>query len=375
MLKPWLIKNMPVFAMISMQFIYASMSLATKATLDKGFSPVIFLVYRQTVAAIILTPASIINMSRKLPTEKTMGMKGFFLVFLAALVGVAMSANFYYKGLQLASASVATAMCNIVPAVTFIIAAAVGLEKVRLGSIRSMAKVLGTIICLCGAIVMILSKSQKPMNSEMIRKIILSSLLQLAAGDKWLLGIFFIIASYICWSAWLIIQVPICRNHLDPLSLSAWMSVISVWLTAIFALLIEPGWRVWRPASGLSLLFCIYTGFGCALSYFVQSWCIAIRGPLFSAMFNPLGTVITTIAASFLLHEELYIGSLAGAAAIVGGLYVVLWGKANDINDGKKQHGADHDNARMIRNSEENHENISENNLEEALLSSLNEHC
>ncbi|KAH0457381.1 hypothetical protein IEQ34_012696 [Dendrobium chrysotoxum] len=353
MCKQWLIKNMPVFAMISLQFIYASMSLATKATLDKGFSPVIFLVYRQTVASIILTTASIINMRK--PTEKTMGMKGFFLVFLAALVGVAMSANFYFKGLQLASASVATAMSNIVPAVTFVIAAAVGLEKVRLGNIRSMAKVLGTIICLCGAIVMILSKSQKLMNSE-IRKIILSSLLQLAAGDKWLLG------------------VPICRNHLDPVSFSAWMSVISVWLTAILALLVEPGWRVWRPVSGLSLLFCIYTGFCCAVSYFVQSWCIAIRGPLFSAMFNPLCTVITTIAASFLLHEELYIGSLAGAAAIVAGLYVVLWGKANDVNDGKKQHGTD-DNDRMIRNSEENREKISENNLEEALLSSSNEHC
>ncbi|XP_020700675.1 WAT1-related protein At4g30420-like [Dendrobium catenatum] len=373
MFKQWLTKNMPVFAMISLQFIYASMALATKATLDEGFSPVIFLVYRQIVASIILTPASIINMSRK-PTEKTMGMKGFFLVFLAALVGVAMSANFYFKGLQLASASVATAISNIVPAVTFVIAAAVGLEKVRLGNIRSMAKVLGTIICLCGAVVMILSKSQNLMNSE-IRKIIVSSLLQLAAGDKWLLGVFFLIACYTCWSAWLIIQVPICRNHLDPLSLSAWMSVISVWLTAILALLVEPGWRVWRPVSGLSLLFCIYTGFCCAVSYFVQSWCIAIRGPLFSAMFNPLCTVITTIAASFLLHEELYIGSLGGAAAIVAGLYVVLWGKANDINDGKKQHGAD-DNDRMIRNSEKNdHEKISENNLEEALLSSLNEHC
>lgn len=362
-------KNMPVFAMISLQFLYASMSLATKATLNKGFSPIIFLVYRQTASSILLIPASILTMRRK-PTDKTLGTKGFFLVFMAALIGVTMCANFYYEGLKLASATIASAMSNLIPAETFLIAAAVGIEKVTLGNIRSMAKVLGTIICVCGAIVMVLLKGQKLLNAE-LNRIILSSFLQ-GAGDKWLLGCFFLIASSTCWSAWLIIQVPINRKHLDPLLLSAMMSVVSALQTAILALFIEQDWSVWRADSSLSLLFCFYTGFCCAVSYFVQAWSIGIRGPLFSAMFSPLGTVITSIAASFLLQEELYIGSLVGAIAIAAGLYVVLWGKAEDIIAGSEETQPE-DQHIKIRVSEEKPEKISENNLEEPLISSSNE--
>lgn len=73
-----------------------------------------------------------------------------------------------------------------------------------------------------------------------------------------------------------------------------------------------------------------------SLSFYVQSWCIARRGPLFSAMFNPLCTVIVTVLAIPLLHEHLYIGSMIGAVAVVVGLYVVLWGKAKDYDDGTR---------------------------------------
>lgn len=47
---------------------------------------------------------------------------------------------------------------------------------------------------------------------------------------------------------------------------------------------------------------------GSAFSFFVQAWCISRRGPLFAAMFNPLGTVITTVFAAVLIHEEIYTG-------------------------------------------------------------------
>ncbi|RVW32401.1 WAT1-related protein [Vitis vinifera] len=72
---------------------------------------------------------------------------------------------------------------------------------------------------------------------------------------------------------------------------------------------------------------------GSGLNYFLQAWCISRRGPLFSAMFNPLCTVIVTILDPLSIHEELYIGSLVGAVAVIIGLYVVLWGKAKDLEE------------------------------------------
>ncbi|KAE9462491.1 hypothetical protein C3L33_05587, partial [Rhododendron williamsianum] len=48
-------------------------------------------------------------------------------------------------------------------------------------------------------------------------------------------------------------------------------------------------------------------------------------------MFNPLGTVITTVFAAVLIHEEIYTGSMLGAAGVIVGIYAVLWGKAKDV--------------------------------------------
>ena len=44
------------------------------------------------------------------------------------------------------------------------------------------------------------------------------------------------------------------------------------------------------------------------MTFYLQSWCISVRGPLYSAMFNPLCTVITTVFAAIVLREELHVG-------------------------------------------------------------------
>jgi len=44
------------------------------------------------------------------------------------------------------------------------------------------------------------------------------------------------------------------------------------------------------------------------VTFYLQSWCISVRGPLYSAMFNPLCTVITTVFAAIVLREELHVG-------------------------------------------------------------------
>jgi drug/metabolite transporter (DMT)-like permease len=47
---------------------------------------------------------------------------------------------------------------------------------------------------------------------------------------------------------------------------------------------------------------------GSAVALCLQAWCISRRGPVFSAMFTPVCTVIVTVLAALLLHEEIYIG-------------------------------------------------------------------
>nr|GEV68344.1 nodulin MtN21 /EamA-like transporter family protein [Tanacetum cinerariifolium] len=158
------------------------------------------------------------------------------------------------------------------------------------------------------------------------------------SDNRWLLGCLCLFAGCCCWSFWLIIQVPITRNYPDHLSLSAWMCFIGTVQCGMVALFTDPYMEAWKINSVFQLGTCLYAGIvGSGISICAQAWVIERRGPVFSAMFNPLNTVIVTIFASIFLQEQIYFGSVIGALGIITGLYVVLWGKAKDVKELKEE--------------------------------------
>ncbi|OMO61055.1 Drug/metabolite transporter [Corchorus capsularis] len=320
----------PVMAMVGLQFCYAAVTLFTKAALLQGLNPRVLVVYRQALATLAVAPVAYIS-RRKSGGGASMGLRSFSLIFLASLIGVTISQNIYYVGLDLATSSVASATPNLVPAITFLLASIFGLERVNIGSLRSIAKIVGTVICVSGAIFMALFKGAKLLNSQSQILVAGKSLVEWE-GENWLLGFAGLLGSACCWSIWLILQVPASAIYPDLVSLSAWMCFFGTLQSAAITVFLEPDLEAWTLHSSFELFTCLYVGvIGSGLSFFVQAWCIAQKGPLFSAMFNPLCTVIVTILAALFLHEEIYMGSLIGAVGIIVGLYVVLWGKAEDL--------------------------------------------
>ncbi|KAM4133412.1 hypothetical protein ACJW30_01G326600 [Castanea mollissima] len=161
-------------------------------------------------------------------------------------------------------------MINLVPAITFVLASILDMEKLNFGSMRTIAKMLGTILCAIGAVCMAL-----------------------------LMG-----PNCCCWALWLILQVPASTSYPDHLSLSAWMCFSATVQSAILV-----------SRSGLTL---------CVQAY---GACVSQRSPIFPAMFNPVCTVIVTILAAVFLHEQIYTGRLIGVVVIIIaiGLNAVLW--------------------------------------------------
>ncbi|KAK5829697.1 hypothetical protein PVK06_013490 [Gossypium arboreum] len=345
-------------AMVVLQLGYAGVALVTKAAMLQGMSPPVLVVYRQAVATLAVAPVA--YLSRRKSGGPSLGLRSFSLIFLAALIGITTNQNIYYEGLYLATSSTATAMANLVPAITFVMASVVGLEKVDIGSLRSIAKIAGTVICVAGAIFMALLRGPKLLNAQAL-PVTESTIGQ--EGEHWLQGCLFLFGSASLWSIWLILQVPASASYPDHVSLSAWMCFFGTLQSAVVALFFEPNVAAWTIHSSFEIISCLFIGiFGSGVSFFVQAWCIAQRGPLFSAMFNPLCTVIATILAALLLHEEIYVGSLIGAVGVIGGLYVVLWGKAKDC---------------QVMNKETDTESLQTNykpDLEEPLLSDKSTH-
>ncbi|WCJ30187.1 nodulin MtN21 /EamA-like transporter family protein [Euphorbia peplus] len=308
----------PEMAMIGLQFLNAGVSLISRAALLQGLSPRVFVVYRQSIATSIIAP--IAYFSRRKSDEGSLGLKSLFLIFLTSLIGVTINQNLFFEGIYLASSSIGSAIGNIIPAVTFVIAVILGMEKIQLRSIRSVAKIGGTIICVGGAISMALLRGPKLLNTSIL------------GTENWLLGCLLLFGSAFSWSCWLILQVPVTKRCTDPLSVSAWMCFMAALQSATVAIFTDPHLNSWKLNSYLEVFSCLFTGIiGSGVAFFVQAWCISIRGPLFSAMFNPLSTVIVTILAALFLHEQIYLGSMIGGIGVIMGLYIVLWGKAQDF--------------------------------------------
>jgi len=149
---PWLQRYGPSAGMVLVQLFYALVDVALKTASGLGMRPIVFVAYRQGIAAATLLLASLAARGCTL-RPMAVGARAFALIFAASLA-TATGQYFYLQGLLLASPSMARATTNLAPGITFAIAAVIGLEKVDIRSLRSIAKIVGTAICLAGAVFM-----------------------------------------------------------------------------------------------------------------------------------------------------------------------------------------------------------------------------
>ncbi|XP_041999677.1 WAT1-related protein At4g30420-like [Salvia splendens] len=327
----------PIIVMVGCQFLYAGVALTGREALLQNFSSRVFVVYRQFTVFLLIAPFAFFS---RYANACAMTWKSFFLISLLSFIGVTFSQNLYYEGLYLSSSSAASALGNAVPAITFTIAYFLGLEKVNLRNVRSLCKNLGTTgLCVSGAVVMAVLKGPKLINMELLPK-------KFNWRRKQMVDLF------LQAQLWVILQVYVTAHYPDNLSLTAWMCLIAAVQSAILTFIVEPDLN--------------YAGVASALTFLGQAWCIGMRGPLFSAMFNPLCTVQSL--PSFSCMKSLYIGSLTGGLAVINWIVCggAMGGKAKDYEEIKEE---DTTTKKHQNNVNGQYEAITSVDLEQPLLS------
>ncbi|GMP51125.1 hypothetical protein CsSME_00017480 [Camellia sinensis var. sinensis] len=98
--------------MILLQFGYVGLGIIAKFGLNQGMSLYTFAVYRNVVAALVFAPFALL-FERKVRPRMTTS------VFLKIML---LDQNLFYTGMKYTTATFATAMCNIVPAMFFLMA-------------------------------------------------------------------------------------------------------------------------------------------------------------------------------------------------------------------------------------------------------------
>lgn len=327
----------PYVAMLFVQLVYAGMAMFSKVAIAKGMNPFVFVVYRQAFASVALAPFAYFYESNK---SALLSFNLLCMIFLVSLCGLSLSLNLYYFAINYTSATFAAATTNTIPVVTFVMALLLRMESVSVKRLHGIAKVLGSVVGISGALVFAFVKGPplKFMSHEssISKESVETSLKSSSTRGEWVKGSLTMLLANTAWSLWLILQGPIIKQYPAKLRLTTLQCFFSCIQSVFWAVAIERNPSAWRLGFDIHLLSLIYCGVGVTgITYWLQVWAIEKKGPVFIAMFTPLALIITVVLSALLWREPLHLGSVGGALLLVGGLYSVLWGKNKEEGKGE----------------------------------------
>ncbi|RCV10484.1 hypothetical protein SETIT_2G115800v2 [Setaria italica] len=147
----------------------------------------------------------------------------------------------------------------------------------------------------------------------------------------WIKGTFLKLSGDLAWSLWIVFQAALLKEFPNKMLVTVIQCVFSTVQALVVAAVAERDITRWKLRPDISLLAIIYTGFVVSgLSYFLQVWCMEMKGPVFFAVWMPLGFIFTMFCSSFFLGEIIHLGSILGGILLIGGLYSVLWAKSKE---------------------------------------------
>ncbi|XP_022931667.1 WAT1-related protein At1g09380-like [Cucurbita moschata] len=325
---------LPLLAMVVVQFLYAGLNITSKLAMEFGMNPMVLVAYRQMFGTIAIAPCAY-WFERKGRPKITKPI--LFQILLCSLTGATGNQVFYYVGLKYSSPTIACALTNVLPAATFLLALLFRQESVGIKTTPGAAKVIGTVVCVGGAMLLSFYHGQT-INlgesgihwkyAEMMRGGSSSS-----QGGSAIWGSLYLIISSVAWAAWFVIQARVNSQFPAPYTSTAIMTFMASIQCGAIAVGIEHNTAAaWSLKSPIRLVGALYAGVACSgVAFCLTSWSIQKKGPLYASVFNPFLLIIVAIFSWTFFQEKLYVGTVVGSLLIVVGLYAVLWGKTKEV--------------------------------------------
>ncbi|KAL4185347.1 hypothetical protein AMTRI_Chr10g5460 [Amborella trichopoda] len=326
-------KYRPTLALILYQSFVAVMVILIKVAFRRGMSPTIFVTYRQLIATLSIAPLAYFIERQTRPPRCLKTVAHIFLYLCSShsfltITSIHISFYFhcrvplleisYFYGVSYTSSTFSLAKLNLQPAVTLVLAIILRMEKVNVKKAREQAKIVGTITCVGGATIMTLIRGPTLGFLGFLKKPTpLSHLLDntstITPKDNWTLGPILITLALISYGAWLLYQSWAFKDYQAQASLRTMMLGMGTLQSAIVALIINKS-NAWRVNWDFELFTYAYSGvFGSALSFFLHSSSLKENG-----------------------YYGFRFCSMVGMVVVFCGLYIVLWGRAENGNERQK---------------------------------------
>ncbi|XP_022773697.1 WAT1-related protein At5g40240-like isoform X1 [Durio zibethinus] len=319
---------LPFTAMVAVECTNVGLNILFKAATLKGMSYYIFITYSYAMGALLLLPLSFIFSSR--PVLPPMKFHLVSKIFLLGLFGF-LAQICAYKGIDYSSPTLASALSNLTPAFTFILAILYRLERVALRSSTSRAKIMGTVTSISGALLVVLYKGPKVFSSPpwTSSSVLLEWPLE-SSESNWVIGGMLLAVAYLLFSFWYIIQIQVLEMYPAELIVAFFYNLCAAIISAPVSFIAESDLSSWRLRPSIAVIAVLYSGVFSSFSSLVIIWTLHFKGPVYVAIFSPLSIAIAAFMSAIFLSDSLHIGSIIGAVIISMGFYAVIWGQAKE---------------------------------------------
>lgn len=287
--------------------------LASLAFRASSLSPVVFALLRDAVASACFAAALCATAARVpadergplVPTREHAALFGAL-----GLIGV-FSSMFGALAISLTSGVVYGLMTPLVPCITLIVSFALGLEVFKPQEGASWVKAAGIALAVGGAV-----------------SIVALDVGGGHGGAGTLGGYMYLIAQKTGIATYPILQKRMLQTlPYASLTLAAWAYFCGgalVLLNATTSATTATAWAVTPVGAGAVLFSGVFAAF---FNYAAMAWVNARLGPVLVMSFYPLQSVLTPLLSAALLGTTVRRETAAGGAAIVAGLFCVLWAK------------------------------------------------
>ncbi|XP_062106802.1 WAT1-related protein At5g40230-like [Humulus lupulus] len=317
----------PFIAMAAMEFINVSLNTLYKAATRKGLSYFVFVTYSYAFGSITLLPLLFIFPRTGLPPFTT---SIFYRIVLLSVIGFGGNMCMF-KGIEYSSPTLATAMSNLSPAFTFVLAVIFRMETLDFRRSSTVAKTLGTLLSISGALIAVLYKGPKMLSSASPESPFSPEYPLRTSQPNWALGGLLLVAFCILVSIWYILQTQLIKAYPAELTVVVLYSLFTAIIGAVVSFIVGTDINDWTLKTDKALVTIILYGFlGPSFSAAVHTWGLLLKGPVYVSIFKPFSIAVAAAMGAIFLGDALYFGSVIGATVLLLGLCAVVWGKAKE---------------------------------------------